>query len=156
VARGDDAAADAKAVRHRILEAWPVRSVAIGMVGFLFLLSGAGTYFLLRPSPPAAPPPALAPVKAPPIEEAELFPILPETDPPPGLPIVTFGKRGHFKVIRKPQYVSAEEGDRLLFAGEPVLGLVHNGQTRAYSTNQLNDHEMVIDEIGGTPVLVTY
>jgi hypothetical protein len=37
-----------------------------------------------------------------------------------------------------------------------VLGLVLDGVARAYPTNQLNDHEMVVDDIGGTPVLVTY
>ena len=69
---------------------------------------------------------------------------------------VPWGGRGHFPVIRNPRYVSAAEGDRLLFAAEPVLGLVLNGAARAYSTNQLSEHEMVIDEIAGTPVLVTY
>jgi hypothetical protein len=84
------------------------------------------------------------------------FPPLEETSPPPGLPIVPWGKRNHFPVIRKPQYVSAAQGDRLLALDEPVLGLVLGGEARAYSTNQLNDHEMVVDTLAGTPVLVTY
>ena len=91
-----------------------------------------------------------------PTEVADQLPKLPETDPPPELPIVPWNKRGHFMVIRQPRYVPADEGDRLLFAAEPVLGLVLNGEARAYPTNQLNDHEMVIDEIAGTPVLVSY
>ncbi len=81
---------------------------------------------------------------------------LPETAPPAGLPIVTWGKRDYFPVIRKPTMVSADQGDLLLALDEPVLGLVLHGQARAYSTNQLNDHEMVLDEVAGTPILVTY
>jgi len=88
--------------------------------------------------------------------DSEPPPRLPETSPPPGLPIIPWGKRDHFPVIRRPQYLTAEQGDRALARNEPVLGLIIGDQTRAYSTNQLNDHEMVIDEIGGQPVLITY
>jgi len=84
------------------------------------------------------------------------LPRLPETQPPAGLPIVTWGKRDHFPVIRNPQYLTAEQGDRALAPDEPILGLIIGHEVRAYSTNQLNDHEMVIDTIAGTPVLVTY
>jgi hypothetical protein len=75
-------------------------------------------------------------------------------DPPPGLPIVR-GSRPYSE-IRFPECVSPDQADQVPFPDEPVLGLVVNGQARAYSTNQLNDHEMVIDEVGGVPVLVTY
>ncbi len=84
------------------------------------------------------------------------LPRLPETEPPAGLPIVAWGKRGHFPVIRQPQYLTAEQGDRALARDEPVLGLVIGKEARAYSTNQLNDHEMVVDTIADTPVLVSY
>ena len=83
-------------------------------------------------------------------------PKLPETVPPAGLPISAWGPRDCFPVIRNPWYVSAQQGDSLLAADEPVLGAVIGDQARAYSTNQLNDHEMVLDEIAGTPVLVSY
>jgi hypothetical protein len=84
------------------------------------------------------------------------LPRLPETQPPAGLPIVAWGKRGYFPVIRQPQYLTAEQGDRALARDEPVLGLVIGKEARAYSTNQLNDHEMVVDTIADTPVLVSY
>src|SRR5437660_400908 len=107
----------AEAVPNRNLEASPVRNVAIGLMGTLFLLSGAGMYYLLAPpAPPAAPPTALPSAKPAPPEETAGPPALPETDPPPGLPIVLWGKRGHFIVIRNPRYLSAAAGDRLLFA----------------------------------------
>ena len=81
---------------------------------------------------------------------------LPETSPPPDLPIIPWAKRDHFPVIRKPSFVSAKEGKRLLDSDEPVLGISMGGEARAYSTNHLNKHEMVLDEIAGTPILVTY
>ena len=81
---------------------------------------------------------------------------LPETPPPPGLPILAARPRDTFRVIRKPWLLSANQGDIMLVADEPVLGLVIHGDARAYSTNQLNDHEMVLDDVGGTPVLVSY
>lgn len=105
-------------------------------------LGGAGAYLLRRPAPALSRPPAPQTVFA--------------DAPPPGLPIVAWGQRHEFPVIREPQYVSAAHGDQLLAADEPVLGLVLNGVARAYSTNQLNEHEMVLDKIAGTPVLVTY
>jgi hypothetical protein len=81
---------------------------------------------------------------------------LPETSPPSDLPIIPWGRRDHFPVIRKPRFISAEEGKQLLAVDEPVLGIVMGGRARAYSTNQLNNHEMVIDTLAGTPILVTY
>jgi hypothetical protein len=84
------------------------------------------------------------------------LPKLEETPPPAGLPIVAWGHRDFFPVIRKPWYVTARQGDVLLAEDEPVLGLVLGGEARAYSTNQLNKHEMVLDQVAGTPVLVTY
>ncbi len=84
------------------------------------------------------------------------LPRLPETSPPPGLPIVAWGKRDHFPVIRNPDYWTAEQGDKALARDEPVLGLVIGSEARAYSTNHLNDHEMVVDTLAGTPILVTY
>ena len=84
------------------------------------------------------------------------LPRLPETSPPPELPIIPWGKRDHFPVIRKPNYWSAEQGDRALAHDEPVLGLLIGGEARAYSTNQLNEHEMVVETLAGTPILVTY
>jgi len=117
--------------------------LAIAVVVVAVGLSAGVRWFGSRGAPPPAPAPAAAEH---PVRE----------QPPPGLPIVPWGRRDHFPVIRHPNYVPAKEGDRLLAADEPVLGLVLGGQARAYSTNQLNDHEMVIDDVGGVPVLITY
>jgi len=80
----------------------------------------------------------------------------PETEVPEGLPIVPFGKRHHFPEIRQPWYVTSKDADNTPGEVEPVLGLVVGKEARAFSTNQLNEHEMVIDKVGGVPVLVTY
>ena len=58
-------------------------------------------------------------------------PKLPETDPPSGLPIQAWGPRDCFPVIRDPWYVSAQQGDSLLAADEPVLGVVVDWQAKA-------------------------
>jgi hypothetical protein len=84
------------------------------------------------------------------------LPKLPESSPPPGLPIIPWGKRDHFPVIRRPEYWTVKQAEAALAHDEPVLGLVIGNEARAYSTNQLNEHEMVIDTIADTPVLVSY
>jgi hypothetical protein len=84
------------------------------------------------------------------------LPKLSETSPPPGLPIVPWGKRDHFPVIRRPEYWTVKQAEGALAYDEPVLGVVIGSEARAYSTNQLNEHEMVIDTLADTPVLVTY
>ena len=84
------------------------------------------------------------------------LPKLPETSPPPGLPIIPWGKRDHFPVIRHPEYWTVKQAEVYLAHDEPVLGVVIGSEARAYSTNQLNEHEMVIDTLAETPVLVTY
>ncbi len=84
------------------------------------------------------------------------LPKLPETSPPPGLPIIVWGKRDHFPVIRNPEYWTAQQGDKALARDEPVLGVLIGVEAWAYSTNHLNDHEMLIDTLAGTPVLVSY
>ncbi len=82
--------------------------------------------------------------------------MLPETKPPPGLDLITWGKRDCFPMIRRPKFLTAAQSDAALAKDEPVLGLVLGSDVRAYSTNQLNSHELVLDELGGIPVLVSY
>jgi hypothetical protein len=91
-----------------------------------------------------------------PERSAELDFVEPETEVPEGLPIVPYGKRHHFPEIRRPWYVTSKDADNTPGEDEPVLGLVVGKEARAFSTNQLNEHEMVIDELAGVPVLVTY
>ena len=56
--------------------------------------------------------------------------------------------RGAIAAIDKPQYVTADEAS--LSGDAWVMGLVIDGQARAYSLTLLNSHEVVNDSIGGT------
>jgi len=56
--------------------------------------------------------------------------------------------------IDKPRFVSAAEVS--LEPGEPVIGLYHDGEARAYPHRILVYHEIVNDQIGGLNVAITY
>ncbi len=56
--------------------------------------------------------------------------------------------RGRLAAIDRPTYVPASEAD--LSETTWVLGVVIDGQARAYSLNLLNAHEVVNDAIGDT------
>jgi Protein of unknown function (DUF3179) len=55
-----------------------------------------------------------------------------------------------------PMFVSVEEADEWLSEREPVIELVHGEIARAYPIQILVWHEIVNDEVGGTPVVVTF
>lgn len=56
--------------------------------------------------------------------------------------------------VYSPAFVSP--GDATLRPEELVMGLVINGDARAYPVGLMRIREMVNDEVGGTPVLVTW
>lgn len=56
--------------------------------------------------------------------------------------------------IDRPRFVAAAAAG--LRADDRVLGLVHNGVTKAYPVRILNWHEVVNDRYGDAPVAVTY
>ena len=57
--------------------------------------------------------------------------------------------------IDNPQFVSIAEAKGLTDT-EPVIGLVINGDARAYPLRILTWHEIVNDTVGGVPVTVTF
>ncbi len=57
--------------------------------------------------------------------------------------------------IDAPEFVPVAEAGNLA-ATEPVIGLVVNGDARAYPLGILIWHEIVNDTVGGVPVTVTY
>lgn len=57
--------------------------------------------------------------------------------------------------IDRPEFVSLEEAT-FMQDGDIVIGVQHNGITKAYPLKILVWHEIVNDEIGGLPVAVTY
>jgi hypothetical protein len=58
--------------------------------------------------------------------------------------------------IDDPQFADADDGDDRLSDGDPVFGLVLDGQARAYPQYILVRHEIVNDTLAGRDVAVTY
>ncbi len=56
--------------------------------------------------------------------------------------------RGQIAAISQPEFVSVDSAD--IADDSWVLGVVIDGQARAYSLNLLNSHEVVNDRIGST------
>lgn len=57
--------------------------------------------------------------------------------------------------IDRPKFTTAQKADYLQ-PGDRVIGVVVEGQARAYPINILNWHEIVNDRIGGVSFVVTY
>ncbi len=55
-----------------------------------------------------------------------------------------------------PRFVTAGEVGKLLDVRDRVLGIYLNGEAKAYPTRILNWHELVNDEAGGQPILVSW
>ncbi len=62
--------------------------------------------------------------------------------------------RGFIDAIEEPNFIEASEVDWT--ATTDVIGLVIDGDARAYPVSVLTTREMVLDEVGGVPVLVTW
>lgn len=58
--------------------------------------------------------------------------------------------------IDNPEFVSVKEAEKFMKKDELVLGLVINGDARAYSTWHLDRHEIVNDFVGDTYISVTW
>jgi hypothetical protein len=58
--------------------------------------------------------------------------------------------------INNPKFISKEEADKFLQEGDQVVGVNINGDIRAYPLQILVWHEIVNDDVGGTPVAITY
>jgi hypothetical protein len=64
--------------------------------------------------------------------------------------------RDGIPALFSPDDISAKDADRLLTPGERVLGIRINGVARAYPIRILSWHELVNDEVAGTPYLVSW
>jgi hypothetical protein len=63
---------------------------------------------------------------------------------------------GAIPAIDEPEFVSGRDADRQMQPDEPVLGVVIGNEARAYSLWQLDAHEIVNDEIDGSPIAATW
>ena len=68
--------------------------------------------------------------------------------------IVQLLPRDGIRPIYQPEFVSAS--DAPYGENDLVMGVEINGDARAYAVGILRSREIVNDEIGGTPVLVTW
>ena len=59
--------------------------------------------------------------------------------------------------IRKPVFVTADSADSWMHEDELVIGVVSpDGEARCYSTWHLDEHEIVNDILGETPIAATW
>ena len=58
--------------------------------------------------------------------------------------------------IDDPKFVSVSKAEKFMNDDELVLGLLVNGDARAYSTWHLDKHEIVNDYVGGVHLSVTW
>jgi hypothetical protein len=58
--------------------------------------------------------------------------------------------------VDHPEFATRDEAEAFMADAEPVLGLVVNGEARAYSLFHLDHHEIVNDSVGGRKVAVTW
>ncbi|MDX1435421.1 MAG: DUF3179 domain-containing protein [Anaerolineales bacterium] len=64
--------------------------------------------------------------------------------------------RDSIQSIDEPIYESSAEADRVVDPDERVIGLIINGDARAYPINILSNHEIVNDVVGGEAVAITW
>jgi hypothetical protein len=69
-------------------------------------------------------------------------------------PIVQVLDRDAIPAIRNPEFVRADKAK--LAGGEKVLGVVIDGEARAYPLIDLDAHEIVDDVVGGKPIAATW
>jgi len=72
------------------------------------------------------------------------------------LEIVTLLRKDAIPAIDNPEFFSAEEADSYYFPDERVIGVVFEGDARAYSIPLLSSYEIVNDTVGGRKIAVTW
>lgn len=70
--------------------------------------------------------------------------------------IVTLLPQDAIPAIDNPTFHTAEEADDFYEPDELVMGVMFNGDARAYSVPHLSGHEIVNDEVGGVKIAVTW
>ena len=70
--------------------------------------------------------------------------------------IITLLPPDAIPAIDNPTFHTADEADDYYEPDELVMGVVFNGDARAYSVPHLSSHEIVNDEVGGVKIAVTW
>lgn len=64
--------------------------------------------------------------------------------------------RDGIPALHHPAFLSADEADKILHKTDVVLGIVADDAAKAYPLRVLNWHEVVNDQVGTLPVLITW
>jgi hypothetical protein len=72
------------------------------------------------------------------------------------LEIITLLPRDAIPAVDNPRFLSAVEADEYYDPDELVMGVVFNGDARAYSVPFLSNREIVNDTVGGVKIAVTW
>lgn len=72
------------------------------------------------------------------------------------LDIITLLPKDAIRSIDNPAFYNVAEADSEYADEELVLGVVIEGDARAYSTGLLSSHEIVNDMLAGRPIAVTW
>ncbi len=72
------------------------------------------------------------------------------------LEIITLLPPDAIPAIDDPQFLTIPEADEFYDADELVMGIIFNGEARAYSIPFLSNHEIVNDTVGGVKIAVTW
>lgn len=70
--------------------------------------------------------------------------------------IITLLPKDAIPSIDNPRFYSVGEADQEYDPAEIILGVVFDGEARAYSVNMLSSHEIVNDVVAGKPIAVTW
>lgn len=82
----------------------------------------------------------------------------PSGEPPEDvtLEIITLLPKDGIPAIFDPEFVSAQEANGFLRDDDQVMGVVIDGDARAYGTAFLSSREVVNDTVGGRAITVTW
>jgi hypothetical protein len=107
-------------------------------------------------APPDAEPPPAAQNSLDNTNEEQGDPDLQPTTDYSELEIITLLPKDAIPAIDDPNYLTVTEAEREYAPDEFIIGIVFNGEARAYSISHLSRHEIVNDTVGGVPLAVTW
>ncbi len=142
--------------RSALLGRWFVLAISLSVVGLAVACATTTAQPTAQVEPSATAPPSLPEFDVEPFVELNPNPEIRQLDREIDLGFYERERlpRDAIEPIYTPKFVSPSEST--LRMDEMVMGLVINGDARAYPIGLLRVREMVNDEVGGTPVLVSW
>ena len=72
------------------------------------------------------------------------------------LQIVNFLPTDAIRAIKEPTFLTGQAAEQQYQEDEPILGITLNGEHKAYSIPFLSNREIVNDQLGGVPIVLTW